>query len=263
MAVLTLGLIAPPEPFSRFHKTAPMPMKEYEGIWGQVPPPTPEPLGGRLAQTLPEGLLTLKGKAKKRLFIQTVLPLIYAANNEVAEQRRRLIAISKKKTPSTADLAFLKVVADAYGSATTDIRRLLKMVDTVPTSLALAQSIVESGWGSANLARRGNALFGLRVYGNRGLLPSKVSEDAGFRIRTYRDLLGGVRAYISNLNRLAAYEDFRLLRALMRARGEATDSFLLAGTLSRYSEEREDYVLKLQKIIADNSLTDFDKLAGF
>ena len=264
VGVLVLGVVAPPKPFSRSDGAIPLAAGGHGDIRRQPPGwLSASPPRGDLAQTLPEALLRLEGGLKKRLFIRTVLPLIFTANREVAARRHRLVAISKKRVADDGDQAFLSALAQSYGLDSPDTKKLLKMVDTVPASLALAQAIIESGWGKANLARNGNALFGQRVFGGSGLLPAEVGEDEGFRLRSYRDLLGGVRAYIGNLNRLPAYEDFRLLRALMRARGEAVDSFLLAGTLSRYSEEREEYVLKLQKVMADNDLTTFDKLGGF
>ncbi len=256
---MVLGLFRPPEPF-------PGP----DGLTGErreaeitedltihITPPAVLP------SSLPDALLNLDGSPKKRLFIKTVLPLIYAANRSVAEQREKLLAISEKGIPSELDRAFLQKLAADHAMEEPDVKKLLQMVDTIPTSLALAQSILESGWGSGYLARRGNALFGQRVFGDEssGILPREVTADEGFRVRRYDDLLSGVEAYIRNLNRLPAYEDFRILRGMMRTRGENIDSLLLAGTLSLYSEEREEYVLKLQKLITDNNLAAFDELA--
>ena len=47
-------------------------------------------------------------------------------------------------------------------------QELMFRVDSIPVTLALAQAIVESGWGTSRFARQGNALFGNGRGGKQG-----------------------------------------------------------------------------------------------
>src|SRR3546814_20149318 len=55
---------------------------------------------------------------------------------------------------------------------------LLRRVDTVPVSLALAQAAVESAYGASRFAIEGNAIFGEGRYGE-GLLPEAQRAGHG------------------------------------------------------------------------------------
>jgi hypothetical protein len=63
-----------------------------------------------------------------------------------------------------------------------------------------------------------------------------------------------VRGYFINLMSHAAYEEFRQLRAELRAKGEPLDSLHLADGLVRYSERGQDYVDSLKGMIRHNGL---------
>ena len=95
---------------------------------------------------------------KKDLFIRILLPLVLKANEEIADQRRRLRDLHEQKTGAAGQTAWLQVLAQAYGGSVDDIADLLARVDTIPPSLALAQGIDESGWGASRFAREGESL---------------------------------------------------------------------------------------------------------
>ena len=276
LGVIWLGLMHPPHHFKKSDLSI---GSFYERSLKSTKPKgnLHPPVITNITTRLPERLLRLEGEPKKRLFVETVLPLIQIANYETLLARHRLLEIQAKRQPTAEDTAFIKALAaiyelkkptnKPYQFSQADLKELIKRVDEVPASLALAQAVIESGWGSARLARKGNALFGERVFGTqevaaRGILPLEVSPEANFRLRAHDTLLDGVKSYILNLNTLGAYEDFRSLRALMRQRDEPLDSFLLAGALSVYSEEREGYVLKIQKVMTDNEFIALDRSAS-
>ena len=125
---------------------------------------------------------------------------------------------------------------------------LLERVDTVPASLALAQSIVETGWGASAPARRSNALFGM--IGGDG---TDTARLAGFD-----SLYASVAAYVHNLNTYGAYGDFRRQRAAQRVEGRAPDGHALANTLQRYSELGAEYTRHIQGVIEREGLRLFD-----
>lgn len=200
---------------------------------------------------------------RKRLFLRLALPLVLKANEEVAAQRRRLLRIredmARGRRVDAADRIWLADMAERYGVEDGDMEALLRRVDVVPVSLALAQSIQESGWGASRFARKGNALYGQRTWSENvpGLRPRRV-EDPDFKVRAYDELGDSVRLYIHNLNTHPAYARFRERRAAMRAAGERPDGEQLAATLTRYSEERAAYVEKLRALMRANRLGTLD-----
>ena len=200
---------------------------------------------------------------RKRTFIRTILPLILKVNEEVQAERRRLIAL-EEHVSSGHDLlkdeqVWLDGLAHKYRVAPSDFAALLRRVDGVSPTLALAQSIEESGWGRSRFAREGNALFGQRAWSaGAGLVPEERAEGERFEVRAFDSLLDSVRSYVGNLNRHYAYEDYRFARAQMRAYDARLDTRTLARTLVNYSERREDYVNALIGLIETNRLDDFE-----
>ncbi len=199
---------------------------------------------------------------RKRIFVKVMLPLILKANEEILAERRRLEhldeVIASGARLSLNDVAWLDYMTQVYGVASGDIGELLRRVDVVPVALALAQSAIESGWGTSRFARHGNAVFGQKSWNSHaGLVPRNRDIDKTHVVRSFQDLKAAVVAYVCNLNRHPAYAAFRDLRARLRAREEPLDSHALATTLDHYAEE-PDYISHVRTVIDQNRFTDFD-----
>lgn len=195
-------------------------------------------------------------EARKALFLGSVLPLVLLANEEVREQRERLLVLRSLleagDTLTVADAAWLSALAMHYRLEEEDLEELTLRVAEVPVSLALAQAVVESGWGTSRLSREGNALFGQRAWGESAFeLPVAGGGREGFR--SFADLMGSVRAYLHNLNTHGRYREFRLRRAEMQATQDALDGLGLASTLERYAEA-PNYAGFLRSVIRSNGL---------
>ena len=189
-------------------------------------------------------------ETRKAVFLRVMLPLVLAVNDEILADRRRLLQISERRMhgiwPSPADEAWLARLAERYGAEPgMDARLLLRRVDAVPPSLALAQAAMESGWGTSRLVRRGNNLFG------------HTAADGD--LRSFASLDEAVRAYVHNLNTFRAYEGLRRARATARSRGAFPDGNALAAALSSYSERGHAYVDDLRSLIRANGLMQFDR----
>jgi len=206
---------------------------------------------------LPQDIDQLKTANEKReTFIRAVLPMILAVNERIAIERRYLLELKRRADSGEAlppsDQAWLAALADRYKIAGKnrkfDWAALLDRVDVVPPSLALAQSIVETGWGASPPARRSNALFGM--IGGDGTDTAKL---AGFET-----VYASVAAYVHNLNTYGAYGDFRRQRAQLRSEGKSPDGHVLAITLQRYSELGLEYTRHIQGVIEKESLRPFD-----
>ena len=216
-------------------------------------------------EAMPRDLSNMpSARAKKRFFFQAVLPIVLQVNEEIATARWRVERLGHRLARgdalAPADRAWLVAMADGYGADPLNVRELLTRMDVVPPSLALAQAAEETGWGTSRFAREGNALFGQYTYnGTPGMVPARRDSDRRHRVRSYDNLLAGVRAYVHNLNSHWAYEDFRRRRAELRRDGVQISGYALAGELQSYSERRGAYVKSIRQIIRQNRLGDFDR----
>lgn len=211
---------------------------------------------------------------KKEVFYRFILPLVVHANQLVTERREGLLQIRQQLTRDGAvsepDLSavregalLLRVVsgdsAAALRSSGDELLRvideMLYRLDVIPAGLALGQAAYESGYGTSRFTIEGNALFGQWTFGGEGLVPEQQRKSIGdHRIAAFDWPFDSVRGYFLNLMSHPAYEDFRRLRAELRARGQPLDSMLLAEGLVNYSERGQDYVDTLKGIIRVNGL---------
>jgi Bax protein len=115
----------------------------------------------------------------------------------------------------------------------------------VPIALIIAQSIVESDFGTSRFAKEGNNIFGVRVWSKNGILPYKQDPSINWRIKTYSTKCQSTRDYINILNNNHHYSDFRTLRKRTK------DPIKLAETLENYSTSqtyRTELVRMINKI---------------
>ena len=209
-------------------------------------------------------------KARKALFFQSILPLVLQANEEILKERKRLwrlrTAMRMGRQVSAVDRLWLSVIREKYRVKSHDIDELLRRVDIIPPSMALAQAAEESGWGTSRFVREGNAIFGQWTFSksDAGIAPLMRDPGKNHRVKAFDSLLDSVRAYAVNLNTNQAYEGLRALRADMRRAGSPIDGSVLARTLSKYSQRGAAYVKSIRSIIAVNRLRQLDdvRLAG-
>ena len=203
-----------------------------------------------ILDTLPKDIHEVQtSNERKALFLRAFLPIVLAVNDRILEERSKLGILRDKVMEGASltgdDVLWLLQLSEAYDQPDADLDALVKKVDIVPNSLALAQAIVESGWGTSRIAREMNALYG--QFGD------------GWGYRSFSDLFGAVEAYARNLNTHRAYREFRNNRAAMRATEDGMDASKLAGTLHRYSERGQAYVRAIRSIMRDNRLSNYDE----
>lgn len=199
---------------------------------------------------------------RKALFFKSVLPLVLQVNKELLAHRARLESLRAEiyagSTPAAADRLWLAMMSDRYDTERDDIDAILKHVDVIPPSMALAQAAAESGWGTSRFARLGNALFGQWTYAEGNLIPDDRDEGKDHMIRQFNSLIESVRGYARNLNTHRAYREFRALRAELRQKEKPLDGRVLIGELHRYSERGVDYVNEIRALISFNKLNRLD-----
>jgi uncharacterized FlgJ-related protein len=223
----------------------------------------------RWKQMAPE----LPAQTKKEIFFASLLPLVVHANSVVLERRERIQqadarlargeALSKEEVAKLQDMAVLLRIAPqekaAQLSDPAELRRILKealhRLDVIPPGLVLGQAAYESGWATSRFAAEGNALFGQWTFGGKGLVPDQQRKELGdHRIASFEWPFDSVRGYYLNLSTHPAYEDFRRLRAELKASGKPLSSIVLADGLIKYSERGQTYVDTLKGMIRANNL---------
>lgn len=223
-----------------------------------------QPVPRHFVRVLPKHLNALDDAEKlKTNFIATVLPLALKVNEEILAARHELVLLQKQthrgRPLSVEQRAWLAALAADYDVSPDNFLELLKRVDVISPALAVAQSAEESGWGRSRFALKGNALFGQRTWDKGlGIVPKERDEEGRHEVRVFPTLLDSVRSYARNLNGHPAYDEFRVRRANMRARGKALDPYGLVETLTAYSERREHYVQTIRKILRIDSLEELE-----
>lgn len=213
-----------------------------------------------------------KATERKHAFTMIVLPLILQANEILLMEKERLRTLSAridaKETLPETDRAWIRSLAGLYKLDATEaagkaVRALLRQVDIVPPSLAIAQAAIESGWGTSRFTTQGNALFGQWSSDDKGNIMIPAGRDAGrtYGIQRFGTLLESIQAYMRNLNSHRAYRKFRAARAKIRAAGKEVAGLPLAKLLGSYSQQGPKYVKALTSIIKKNRLASLDRAA--
>jgi Bax protein len=188
---------------------------------------------------------------RKAVFIKTLLPLLLMENERLLAERARLEdALAAGADASPADREWLAELAERYDADPARPRELLRRVDAIPVSLAIAQAAIETGWGTSRVAQAGQALFGQMAF--------RAGDEDG-RVRKFEQLEHAVAAYAANLNTHRAYADFRRAREQARREDKPLDGHALAQHLQRYSERGMDYVRDVRSLMRVNGLRAFDR----
>lgn len=209
-------------------------------------------------------------KLKKKLFYLITLPIIHESNRLILEDREMVINIEKKflradLNENEVDETVRLAVKYKLDYSTIDLklfRDLKQRINIIPVSLALAQAIVESGWGQSRFALEGNALYGQWTTNEqKGIIPEDRDEDKTHAVRKFENLQQSVQAYMHNINTHRAYYSFRVVRRIAE-RVQYTDPISAkVKFLAAYAEIGQEYVDKLELIIESNKLREFDRFA--
>lgn len=252
---------------------------ESENWWGEENREeqltVPRALITSLSPNWQENSKNMPVASKKEYFYRFILPLVMHANVIIRDRRLRLenfrTQLSEASPLSDEDYQWLRESAvllrlisetpvddmrQDFAAQIAVVDELLFRIDEIPPGLALGQAAYESGYGTSRFAVTGNALFGQWTFDGSGIAPEEQRKELGdYGIAAFEWPFDSVRSYVINLSRHAAYDEFRQLRAEMRAAGEPLDSIKLAEGLTSYSERGQEYVETLQGIIRVNNLT--------
>lgn len=194
----------------------------------------------------------LETSNKKQSFINLMLPSILIAKYEIENSRNLAVEIISKKDLATAEeIDYLSDLKRTYKcNNDTD---LLSKLQTHPTSIVLGQAALESGWGTSRFYREANNVFGVWSYSiNEPRIRASVDrEGASVFVRRYASLPESIQSYFKTIAR-GPYSLFRTERE------KTKDVYQLTPYLKVYSELKEEYVSRLEKLIRYNRLEQYD-----
>lgn len=219
----------------------------------------PQKVEKKVNPNFPKGLADVsKMQPSERVaaFVKTVLPMVVAENNKISAERRRLqndIKILQRGGKlSVEENAWVKSMVGKYGED--NMYELLKKVDIIPPSIAIAQAAIESSWGADPKTQSSNAFFGQKSWAKSG----GVEGPQGERYRAFDTPSQSIAAYMANLNTHDAYDDFRAARAQFRKSGQPVVGLPLVPKLISYTDTGKAYPKKLSSIIQGRNLSQYD-----
>ncbi|GAB4307691.1 glucosaminidase domain-containing protein [Pseudothermotoga elfii] len=178
---------------------------------------------------------------KKELFVKIMLPIILKVNEEITEERDKILSMS-----SADELSYYLKKYRAKNK-----QELLEKVLPVPVEIALAQAAIESAWGTSRFAIEANNIFGEWTFKpGTGIIPSDRPEGEIYEVRKFESLIDSVRSYVYNLNVSPFYKEFRDIRA-----GKINKP--VEEGLLYYSQKRHEYIQEIKIIISKNQFTEF------
>lgn len=206
--------------------------------------------------------------SRKQQFLDYLYPLIAAENNKILQTRAQLIAIEKQLQTEAGSgveqILWLERLAGHYAvnyDATkpqATVRVLLRRINVIPPSLALAQAANETAWGTSRFAIEANNYFGQWCYSEGcGLVPLERSEGLSHEVKNFYSVADSVRSYLHTLNTGRAYARLRNLRQQLLDQQKPLSGVELAAGLTKYSERGAAYVASIQSLIESNHLQSY------
>ncbi len=214
--------------------------------------------------SLPDDFMEIQPvNERKKLFINTLLPIIYAENQKILEDRKKILDWWSESQGENFSRdfwpAWLFELSEKYDALDSNLGNLLIKVDIIPISMALSQAAIESGWGTSRYLREGNAVYGQYTFEkNKGIEPTQRDSSKKFFIRKFENLSESTKSYFKNINTHSAYADLREERKKLRMNGEILSGLKLADFLTSYSERKQEYVKDVKIIIESNNFMKFD-----
>ena len=193
---------------------------------------------------------------RKDRYIETLLPAILIVKfnllNEKTKTERIRAKIRAKDNLTSADSAFISNLYSKYKSE--NLKEISQKQHLHPTSIVLAQSILETGWGNSRFFLKGNNAFGIWSYNKLDKrMPASTSRNGlVIYLKKYDNIAQSVEDYFLTLANSWAFDEFR------EKRYDSDNPYELIWYLNKYSELRNDYVKKVGEIIIQNNLTKYD-----
>lgn len=202
-------------------------------------------------------------KQKKQAFFDYLSPFVEQANQAILEERRYIQSLDFEHLNARQHLKVAELVKK-YRLKYTEItpqtqKTLLKKVDIIPPSLALAQAANESSWGTSRFARLANNYFGQWCFTEGcGLVPLRRKAGDNHEVKKFKSALESIKSYMLMLNSHPAFKPLRDARLSARKEQRPPNGLMLVHGLLPYSAMKHDYVDAIASMIRTNQLVLLD-----
>ena len=194
---------------------------------------------------------------RKDLFIQYLLPAIVVTRYRLLDDLHHIEfleeRINNKKKVAKVDSVFLAEIRSKY--ETDSLQELKKRIYPHPVSMALAQAILESGWGTSGIFRKGNNIFGIMSFSSDDSRTKVRFPDGNVKryIRTYDSVIASIEDYYLLISKVSSYKKFR------QKRWNGASSSELFRYINSYHES-DQYIGMAHSIIDSNNLEHYDNI---
>lgn len=199
-------------------------------------------------------LRELSAVKRKDVFIRLFMPSINVVREEILNNRKIVAKLKVKNKLTEEEQAYLEQLFKKYKTEYGDWKTLESKMIIYPTSLILTQGAIESAWGTSRFFREANNAFGVwSTDPNEPRIAAKGSRgDFRPHLKKYDTLKDTVEDITLLISRSDAYKSVRQMI------WEGKSSYEIAGGLTRYSEEGQEYVKKVRNTMKYNNFDKYD-----
>ena len=197
-------------------------------------------------------LASLSIPQKKQKFIDMMIPSILVAKHQMRLDKERVASLIIKNDITIKDEEWLREKRKEFQAL--DNYELHDKMESHPTSIVIAQAIIESGWGTSKFFQKANNVFGVWSFdkNDNRIAASKKRGKKTIYLKKYKSMEESIYDYFVTLARKDCYKNFQRKRLLIE------DPYKLVNYLMKYSERGESYTKDLKKMIRQNRLSAYD-----
>jgi len=186
---------------------------------------------------------------KKKRFFALLMPAVEKVYLELENEYIKTQALVKQDPQSAKIQKLMKKYAAK------NPQDLLQRMKPHPISIALAQSAMESAWGTSRFFEEANNVFGVwSINKNEPRVPaSQKRGNKTIYVKKYATIADSIRDYYRILATGKVFEQFRVEKM------KTNDPYELVTKLDKYSERGAAYGKELASMIRYNKLTQYDK----
>ncbi len=195
---------------------------------------------------------TLPVNIRKKKFFDMMLPAVLLAQRKIEITRNKVIELSKKEKLSPEEELYMDSLKVTF--KTKQIKILIRRLHPVPPSIVLAQSAIESGWGTSRFFIDANNPFGMWSFdpNHSRISALKTRDGKEIFLRKFPSLEASIEAY--NLM-IATGKPYKRLRQLLQ---KTDNPYIIIKGLQQYSERGDEYVNEVSNLIKYNNLNRFN-----
>jgi len=186
---------------------------------------------------------------KKHQFFVLFVPAIEKVYTEL-EKKYEETKVMIEQDPTNSKLQLLMKQYSAK-----DLDDLLMRMKPHPKSIALAQSAMESAWGTSRFFKIANNVFGVWSINKNEprVAAGKKRGDRTIYVKKYKNIEASIYDYYKLLATGKAFQKFR------EEKMKTNDPYTLVKYLDKYSERGAEYGKELASMIKYNKLQKYDK----